>query len=239
MLAAFTPSAYAAHPLISDDTGTQGAGIWQLEVNTDHTRTRDVGQTAWARQLNTTLTRGVTDELDVAANLPLQRNSATGQSAQSGIGDTTVQAKWRFFDNTKGWTLAVRPGVSLPTGNSGKGLGNGRTTVQATVISTATLGDWTWLVNAGYAFNNNKIGDRKHLWDASTALLYNVGESWTLVADLAASRSASVGGGVDKFAVLGTIYHLNDKTDLDIGWRRSLGAKPVSNTMGVGLTLHW
>ena len=43
----------------------------------------------------------------------------------------------------------------------------------------------------------------------------------------------------NKFAVLGTIYHLNDKTDLDIGWRRSLGAKPVSNTMGVGLTLHW
>ena len=88
--------AYAAHPLISDDSGTQGAGNWQLEVNTDHTRTRDDGQTAWARQLNTTLTRGVTDELDVAANLPLQRNSASGEPAQSGVADVTVQAKWRF-----------------------------------------------------------------------------------------------------------------------------------------------
>ena len=112
LLAGFTPSAYAAHPLISDDSGTQGAGNWQLEVNTDHTRTRDDGQTAWARQLNTTLTRGVTDELDVAANLPLQRNSASGEPAQSGVADVTVQAKWRFYDNKQGWSLALRPAVA-------------------------------------------------------------------------------------------------------------------------------
>ena len=33
-------AAQAAHPLVTDDTGTQGDGNWQLEVNTDHTRTR-------------------------------------------------------------------------------------------------------------------------------------------------------------------------------------------------------
>ena len=240
LLAAFTPSAYAAHPLISDDSGTQGAGNWQLEVNTDHTRTRDDGQTAWARQLNTTLTRGVTDELDVAANLPLQRNSASGEPAQSGVADVTVQAKWRFYDNKQGWSLALRPAVTLPTGSDSKGLGNGRATAGATLISTLEAGDWTWLANAGYTFNDNRLGDRKHLWAASTALLYKLTEQWSLVADVGASRGTDASASrTNKFAVLGTIYHLNDKTDLDIGWRRSLGAKPVSNTMGVGLTLHW
>ena len=84
------------------------------------------------------------------------------------------------------------------------------------------------------------MGDRKHLWAASTALLYKLTEQWSLVADVGASRGTDASASrTNKFAVLGTIYHLNDKTDLDIGWRRSLSAKPVSNTMGVGLTLHW
>ncbi|WP_313082819.1 hypothetical protein [Pulveribacter sp.] len=59
-LLAAAAAAQAAHPLITDDTGTQGAGRWQFELNTDHTRARDryAGTTAWERELNATLTRG-------------------------------------------------------------------------------------------------------------------------------------------------------------------------------------
>lgn len=39
-------SSWAAHPSITDDTGTQGAGKWQLELvaeRTRHARTADAG----------------------------------------------------------------------------------------------------------------------------------------------------------------------------------------------------
>ena len=47
-------SAWAAHPLITDDTGTQGTGHWQLEINTDQTRSRADGATSRAGQLKQT-----------------------------------------------------------------------------------------------------------------------------------------------------------------------------------------
>lgn len=71
-------------------------------------------------------------------------------------------------------------------------------------------------------------------------MLFKASEQWTLAADIGASRGAEPGGRrTEKFALLGAIFHVNDKTDLDIGWRRSLGSKPVSNTVGVGLALRW
>ena len=54
-------SAFAAHPLVSDDTGTQGDGNWQFESNGEVTAKQpDTGrQTLW----NSTLTRGVGEAL--------------------------------------------------------------------------------------------------------------------------------------------------------------------------------
>lgn len=231
--------AQAAHPLITDDTGTQGSGHWQFEANTDHTRTRDAGVTAWEREANLALTRGVTETLDLAVNLPWLHTSATGEASRSGIGDTTLLAKWRFYDNDAGWTLGLRPEITLPTGSEGKGLGNGRATAALTLLSSLERGDWTWLANAGYAYNANKVGDRKRLWAVSTALLYNLGERWTLAADIGASRAATPGASSEKYGLIGAIYHIGDDTDLDIGWRRSLGGAPVAHTVGVGLTLRW
>ncbi|WP_174995149.1 hypothetical protein [Pandoraea anhela] len=51
-------SAFAAHPLTTDDTGTQDAGNWQLEVNGEVTsKQQDTGrQDLW----NSTITNGVT-----------------------------------------------------------------------------------------------------------------------------------------------------------------------------------
>ncbi len=239
-LGLITPIAHAAHPLESDDTGTQGAGHWQLEVNTDQTRTRASGQTAWARQLNATLTRGVTDTLDLAASLPLQRNRAPGERTHRSVGDVALQAKWRFYDDGSGWSLALRPTVTLPTGHSSKGFGNGRATAALALISTLEAGDWVWLANASATFNSNRVGERQRLCAASTAVLYKLTDQWSLAMDVGASRRAMPGGrGTDRFALLGAIWHVDDKTDLDWGWRRSLSGRPVLNTFGVGLTVRW
>ena len=234
------PAARAAHPLLTDDPGLQGAGHWQLEVNTDHARTRDRGATFWARQVNTTLTRGMTDQVDIAFNLPLQRQTAPGEPTQSGVGDVGLQLKWRFYDTGQGWALGVRPTLTLPTGSTRKGLGNGRAAAGALLLSQLDVGDWTWLVNAGYVYNGNRVGARRHLWAASTALLLQVNAAWSLVSEVGAMRAAdATGPGTARFGLVGAVVHLNDKTDLDLGWRRSWGGAPRVDTWGVGLTRRW
>ena len=239
LLAASMP-AQAAHPLLTDDTGTQGEGHWQLELNTDHTRTREVGESAWVRTVGTTLTRGVAQTLDLAISAPWMQVGEPGEARQRGVGDTTLQAKWRFHeDEESGWSLGVRPAVMLPSGSASQGLGNGRASAGIALISTLERGDWTWLANAGYTWNNNSVGDRKQLWSLSTAVLYALTPQWSLALDMGIARSADPGASHDTYGLIGAQYHASKDLDLDIGWRRSLGAAPVANTLGVGLTVRW
>jgi len=150
-----------------------------------------------------------------------------------------VLAKWRFYDDGQGWSLGVRPELTLPTGSESRGLGNGRATGSVTLLSTLEHDDWTWLANAGYTRNENRAGDRKSLWAVSTALLYALAPKWTLAADVGVSRSPDPDERREKYGLLGVIYSVDDDLDLDIGWRRSLGADPTANTLGVGVTLRW
>lgn len=241
LLAAAGP-AHAAHPLITDDTGTQGAGRWQLEASTDHSRAREraAGLTAWQREFNATLTHGLTDDLDAAVSLPWQRASATDEPGARGMGDAALLAKWRFHENeAQGWSLALRPELSLPSGNSDKGLGNGRAGAALTLISSIERGPWTWLVNAGLTWNHNRLGERSGLWAVSTAVLWAATPQLSLVADIGASRAADRESRTDRFGLLGAIWHVGEDVDASLGWRRSFGASPVVHTLGAGLTLRW
>lgn len=236
---ALAAPAQAAHPLVSDDTGTQGQGHWQFEASADRTRVREGGITARELEVGTALTYGLTETIDLAVGAPWLRLSATGEKTQQGLGDLTLLAKWRLLDDSKGFSLGLRPEITLPTGDEDKGLGNGRATGALTLMAQLERGPWTWLVNAGVAYNDNKAGDRKRLWAASTALLFAAHEQWTLVADVGAARAAEHGAENEKFGLLGVIHHVGEDLDLDFGWRRSLGSAPRPNTLGLGLTLRW
>jgi hypothetical protein len=60
--------AYAAHPLVTEDTGTQGIGGNQVEVNTDWLKDEGVK----SRTSTVTLTRGIQENLDVFFKHPLR-----------------------------------------------------------------------------------------------------------------------------------------------------------------------
>ena len=87
------PRAQAAHPLLTDDTGTQGAGRWQLELNADHTRDLTAPPRGRTTQANATITHGVSDELDLALSLPAQRLRPAGAPGAGGWDDLVLQAK--------------------------------------------------------------------------------------------------------------------------------------------------
>lgn len=134
----FASTAHAAHPLVSDDTGTQGVGGYQVEVNTDWLRDAGVK----TRTATATLTRGMTESVDVYLDTPYALSQPTG------FNDMGLGLKWRFFESD-GLSVGLKPELSIATGNQEKQLGDGRSGGALTVLTQYDLGAWTWLFNLG------------------------------------------------------------------------------------------
>ena len=102
LLCVFNPlSARAAHPLITEDTGTQGQGHFQLELIGEHTTLRDGGANQLLTLTATALSYGVVDSVDVILSLPYLRlgdSGANGTPAVRGLTDLGMDVKWRFYE---------------------------------------------------------------------------------------------------------------------------------------------
>src|SRR5688572_20953281 len=76
---------WAAHPFITDDAGTQGAGNWQLELMGQRDRHEaaagGVQQSSRSTLFNPVLTYGLLDNLDIAFGLSRERFRVTENGA--------------------------------------------------------------------------------------------------------------------------------------------------------------
>lgn len=99
----------------------------------------------------TTLKIGLAPRVQLGIAGTWMRNSGVGP-AESGVGDVTVDAKWRVSDRMPGLggAFAVLPSVTLPTGSAQRGTGAGTSAVGLLLISSHTLGAVSLDVNAGY-----------------------------------------------------------------------------------------
>ena len=117
-VAVFAGSAFAAIPLITDDTGTQGKGKFQLELLGEYGHDKEESATNKNSDFSATLTYGVVDSLDIVLSVPYQfwHTEEKGSEAKGdGIGDMALEAKWRFYEN-EGLSFALKPGLHNPYG---------------------------------------------------------------------------------------------------------------------------
>lgn len=234
--------AFGAHPLFSDDTLTQGAGGWQLEINSDRSIVKYDAQVTLTHLAATTLTYGVSDPLDVALTLPYQ-NARVGErepfSRAEGIGDVVVGCKWQAWSRGI-FSLALKPELSLPTGNAALGLGNGRGSVSLGVLGMASLKNTSFLLNTSVIYNANTLAARTRLWSTSAAAITAVTPSVRVVLDLGAFQDPDPGVHVaPSFVIAGLIWSPNADVDVDIGYRRGINKADLDHTWGAGLTLRW
>lgn len=222
LLAGTATAVHAAHPLITEDTGTQGKGGWQLELNAE--RQRDAG--ASATQWGSTLSYGFVDSADVQVGLPYR--------ASEGRGDLAIDVKWRFFQREV-LSLGLKPGVTLPTGDEERRLGTGRTTAGSLLILSYEPEIWSFHAHAGYRQHRNSLGDpeaRRHL---SGSLWLKPSAKLKLVSDL--SYDSGSGATLRQY-VLGVIYSVTKDFDIDAGLRRG-NAPAVDRALLAGITVRW
>lgn len=231
----FASPVFAAHPLVSEDTGTQGPGGNQIELNSDWAK--DAGATTKIAAL--TYTRGITETVDVFFNVPNTWKAPSGQN--TGLNDTSLGAKWRFFEND-GFSLGVKPEWIFATGDENKGLGNGKDSYALTLMAQIEAGDFTWLLNFGSTHNRFKLqadqdDNRKTINRSSLAMLYGVTEQFTVLVDIGQSDAETKAeSSKPKFMVLGAIYAVNDNLDFDIGYKKGLNTAETDKQWGVGVT---
>jgi len=260
LLLAAPASNWAAPPFITDDTGTQGAGNWQLELiaeNARSERTVDPGggpvhQVRKATLFNPVLTYGVLDSLDIALgfNHLRQRTTEDGVVTQSGDGasDSTLELKWRFYE-ANGLSLALKPGLVLPTGDENRGLGTGKLSWGVNFILTNEAKPWVLLANVAYVRVRYQLPadaavNREDLWRASAGVAYYLRDDVRFVGEAGvrtnlAKADPFLPGGNSQFAMLGLIYSPTDKIDLDVGIRKRVNRAEFDTVILVGATFRW
>jgi hypothetical protein len=152
---------WAAHPLITDDADTQGKGKSQVEINGqydfDEQTISGLNVKSRGGQAVSILSYGLIDNTDIVIGIPYvsetQKNDGLKVNDQQGFSDLTVELKWRFYEKD-GLNLALKPSISIPTGNDEKGLGAGKTGYAAFFILSKELEPWAGHVNLGYIRND-------------------------------------------------------------------------------------
>jgi hypothetical protein len=238
-IAAAVSPAYAAHPLISEDTGTQGKGRFELELGTSWTRAQDGN----AFELDPQLSYGVRDDIDLILRPSLFRlsGSAADQAGRhGGFGTTALDVKWRIAGRGA-IAFGTRAGVDLPTAQ--RDLGPQGTGWHA--LAMVTYDDQTTLAtaNIGYTRLPTEAGVeamRRNLVRVSAALAHSVREDVRLLVDVAAYRTSDPSvASWPAVAVVGAIFRTPAGFDVDVGWQGRLNHAAPASVWLAGLTLRW
>jgi hypothetical protein len=235
--------ALAAHPLVTDDTGTQGQRKYQLELNGEIGRDRAVADGVESREHSAAAAAafswGVFDTVDLVVGIPWGfssvREGGALASDGNGVGDMSLEVKWRFFER-EGFSLAFKPGLTVPTGDESRGFGNGRVSYAATLIASQELGPVTLHLNASYTRNEfalqaDREANRSDIWHASMAGSFEVLSGLQLVANAGVEANPDRAADTPPvFAVGGAIYSVTENLDLDLGVKVGLTEPEIDVT---------
>jgi hypothetical protein len=235
--------ARAYHPLLTEDTETQGKGKHQIEMTLDVTRDRNGAATQRSRQASLVYAYGLTKTLDVEVGLPhLQLRADDGAGAAtraSGVGDGSVEFKWQFYEKD-GFTLGVKPGLTLSSGDASRRLGQGRANAGAVMMAGYEKGSWEFYGHFGLRTNRNTLGERRSLYQASVLTIWEAVERLWLTAETGVLRQPDPAiSSNPRFLGVAVIWGPTKDVDLDVGVRRGLNAAAPDRVVSAGVTVRW
>jgi Putative MetA-pathway of phenol degradation len=226
--------AHAAHPLQTEDTGTQGTG--NVEIENGFERVRSGPDAIFTYQPQVSIGLSPTFDAIVQPSFIGWHTQGPGGPDASGLGDTNADFKWRFL-GIDPFSFAVRAGLELPTAQHGLGLPHGDVATHALAVMTIDQAPTSWYANLGVTHNPELAGTRATLAGVSGAVLHAVTESFYLTADTSFGQSNDPRRhGWPGTLLGGIIYTVRPGFDLDLGWQASLHDAPVSRAWLAGAT---
>ena len=181
-------AAVAGPPFLTDDPEPVDLNHAEINLITQQTRAAGGRGGSVAGEVNL----GCAAEMQCHVAVPVAFDHAAGGSSQAGPGDIEFGVKYRFLDRPDdGWSAAVYPTLDLPTGDSGRGLGNGRAQLLLPLWVQRSSGPWSW--DAGIARLLNRAPDARDSWFEGLLAQRAFGDRLTLGAELFHRSSTAIG----------------------------------------------
>ncbi len=209
-----TPPSFAAHPLVTEDTAVQGAGNVELENGFSWARQRPASVFEYQPQVS----YGVSPTFDLILQPSWLARRAAMESSVHGIGDTNLDAKWRFVGMAP-WSMAIRAGVTLSTNQRELGLAAQQTSEHVLLVLTYDEAPFSMDINGGYTINPRAQGMERNQGHFSVAVLWTLNEKLILTGETAADSSAELSASWSASALAGVIYTFRPGLDLDLGFQ--------------------
>lgn len=191
--------AHAGPPFLTDDPDPTPTAHWEVYAPFSEAEGRGAN---FEGTSGIEFNYGLAPETQITLELPVAFRRE-GAKTRSGAGDVALSVKYRFFhDPDLGLSIAVFPGLTLPTGNSG--MGTGRATGFLPVWFQKDAGPWTVFGGGGLAFIPGK-GNRNSLTGA-LALSRDVSTGFTLGAEVQRAGSPLKGEPAGTSLGLAAIY---------------------------------
>ncbi|MEW5744206.1 MAG: transporter [Nitrospirota bacterium] len=229
--------------LITNDTGTQGKGHLLIEVNSELSLDKETADGVTTKETGTELqsivSYGVTEKIDVILTLPYAWNKVTEDGVtiqkEDGIADMALELKWRFYEKD-GLSLAVKPGISLPTGDDEKGLGAGRAAYGIFFITTKEIHPLLFHLNLAYTRNENKVDERKDIWYASLSGELPLTKKLRFIANTGIqTNTGRMSRSSPAFILGGFNYEVTDTFAVNLGIKGGLNNAETDYTMLAGI----
>ncbi len=219
---------WAAHPLITDDSGTQGPGGVLVESNVNYLKDNQFKSTT----VPVNVTAGIGETIDLEMDAPylwLNPSPSTG-SSESGFGDVLFKFKHRFIEREQKdgeggrleQSFAYQILYSQPTGNEERGLGAGTAWWGVRMISTTEWNTVEIDANVVYESSGKALRLGNFTFDdaviVSIAAKFEQRRPWEPVVELAATRASGTDG-VTRIVtgLVGLMYEPSEKYYIDAG----------------------
>ena len=177
----FVPKfAWAGPPFVTDDPEPVEFRHWEIYLAAQYKHDRDQDSSTLP---HLEINYGAIPNLQIHLIAPLVYVKPEGSGSEYGYGDTELGAKFRFIQETDYIPqVGIFPMVEFPTGDSDKGLGNGRTQYFLPVWLQKSWGAWTTYGGAGYWINPGE--GNKDWWQFGWLIQRKITEMLTLGTEL-------------------------------------------------------
>ena len=181
-------AAVAGPPFLTDDP--EPVDIHHAEINLIGQQVRTSGGRGGSASGEVNV--GCAAETQCHVAVPIAFDRPAGGSSQAGLGDVELGVKYRFLDRPDdGWSATVYPTLDLPTGDAGRGLGNGRAQLLLPLWVQRSVGAWSW--DAGIARLFNRAPDARDSWFAGLLAQRSFGDTLSLGAEVFHRTSTAIG----------------------------------------------
>jgi hypothetical protein len=170
----------AGPPFVTDDPEPVEYQHWEVYLAAQYRHDRDQDSSTLP---HLEINYGLIPNVQIHLIAPLLYIKPEGASSQYGYGDTELGVKYRFIQETDYIPqVGIFPLVEFPTGDSEKGLGNGRTQYFLPLWLQKSWGPWTTYGGGGYWINPG--GGNKDWWQFGWLIQREINKTLTLGTEL-------------------------------------------------------